>query len=47
MKQNKSNDKVFVADILEAINFIESYVSNKEIKDFLADNLLQDGVIRA
>jgi len=38
--------KVFISDILEAINSIEEYTNNIGYKDFLADKKTRDAVIR-
>jgi uncharacterized protein with HEPN domain len=38
--------KAYLKDILEAINKIEKYVKDIDLKKFKKDDLIQDGVIR-
>lgn len=38
--------KVFLSDIIGAINKIERYTSNMSFQEFLQNELVQDGVIR-
>ena len=40
------NDKVYLQDILEAINHIENYLADKSVFEFSADSMMQDAVIR-
>ncbi len=38
--------KIYLKDILEAINKIEKYINNLSFGDFAKNELIQDGVIR-
>lgn len=38
--------KLFIEHILESIAFIESYIGDIELKDFIADQQKQDSVLR-
>lgn len=40
------NDYVYLRHILDAISRIEEYTKDKKYADFMADHLIQDGVIR-
>ena len=42
----KRDDMVYVRHILDAISAIEEYVSGKNFKDFEANMMLKDAVIR-
>ena len=40
------DDNVYLRHILEAITKIEKYTKSVSHKDFVADSLVQDGVVR-
>lgn len=40
------SDKIYVQDILDAIEIIESYIGTKTEFDFATDMMMQDAVIR-
>ena len=40
------SDLVYIKDILESINLIFSYTGHKTESEFIADNMLQDAVVR-
>ncbi|MBD3232113.1 MAG: DUF86 domain-containing protein [candidate division Zixibacteria bacterium] len=42
----KRNPEIFIDHILESIELIEEYTSNKSEKDFLKTTQLQDSIIR-
>ncbi len=42
----KKNDSVYLKHILDAFSRIEEYTQEVEYKDFMDNNLVQDGVIR-
>lgn len=42
----KKDDTIFIRHMLDAINLIESYLQNKDYKDFKNNRMLQDAVIR-
>ena len=43
---SKRNQKLFLQDILESIEKIESYTANLEFEEFLANEMVKDAVIR-
>jgi uncharacterized protein with HEPN domain len=42
----KKDDIVYLKHILESINFIEEYIKNIGIEEFLESTLIQDAIIR-
>lgn len=43
---SEKNYNIYLEDILESIEYIESYINEISLKSFLNDPLLQDAVIR-
>ena len=40
------DDAVYLHHILDSISYIESYTQDATVEEFMADHLVQDGVIR-
>ena len=43
---SKKDDEIYLRHILEAISWVEEYLTNTTKKEFLDNHLVQDGVIR-